>query len=104
MIESSSSAVSITLSSAPRVSTFSISKRPVTRSSSVPANQVGRAAIAEQQSECPKEERFARPGFTRPGAKPRLQFDADVRDQGQVLHGEFTEHGETEAGGLCGTE
>src|SRR5262249_14263373 len=54
--------------------------------------QLGRAALAEQQAERFEQERLAGPGLPGPGAEARPQLDADVLDEGQVLHEEFSQH------------
>ena len=50
------------------------------------AEQVGGAAFAEQQTEGAEQQRLARAGLAGPGAEARLQLDAHVLDQGQVLY------------------
>ena len=56
------------------------------------ANEFGRAALAEQEADGPEEKGFARAGFPSPGAEARGQFDPDIFDEGEILHGQFTQH------------
>jgi hypothetical protein len=48
--------------------------------------QIGGAALAEQKSQGAQQQRFARAGFAGPSAESRLQLDAHIFDQCQVLH------------------
>jgi hypothetical protein len=57
-------------------------------------DQFAGAAFAEKESEGREEERLAGAGFAGPGAKPRLEFDANVLDEGHVLNGKFAQHKE----------
>src|SRR5579875_2608722 len=50
------------------------------------AQQVRRAALAQEQTEGAEQQRFAGAGLAGPGTKARLQLDARVLDKGQVLH------------------
>jgi hypothetical protein len=56
------------------------------------ADQIPAAALTQQQTESTEQKRFAGTCFTRPSAKPRLQFDPHILDQGKVLNGQFAEH------------
>src|SRR5262249_33860235 len=56
------------------------------------AQQLGRTALAQQQAQRSKEKRLAGAGLAGPGAEAGLQLDADVLDEGQVLHSQFAEH------------
>ena len=50
-------------------------------------DQVGGAAIAEEQADRSEEEGLPRPGFAGPRAEARRQFDADIFDEGQIVNG-----------------
>ena len=57
------------------------------------AEQVGGAAFAEQQAESAEQQRLAGSGFAGPGAKARLQLDAnvcdDAPDSGRIVRGAY---------------
>src|SRR5437764_958004 len=56
------------------------------------AQQLGRAALAEQQAERFEQQRLAGAGLAGPSAEAGAQLDADVFDEGQVLDEEFSQH------------
>src|SRR5262249_30758437 len=56
------------------------------------ADEVRGAAFAEKQAEGAEQQRLAGAGLAGPGAEAGLQVDADVLDDGQVLHGKFAKH------------
>ncbi len=56
------------------------------------ANQIGGAALPEQEAERRQQQRLAGAGLAGPGAEARLQLDAHVLDQGHILYREFAKH------------
>ncbi len=56
------------------------------------AEQLGRAALAEQKAQRFEQQRLAGAGLSGPGAEARPQFDAHVLDESQVLDEEFSQH------------
>src|SRR5262249_59404960 len=61
------------------------------------AQQLGGAAVAEEEAERFEQERLAGARLAGPGAEARLQLDADVFDQREVLDDQLAEHDTVDA-------